>query len=48
MLISSGANVTVVQKTLGHASAAVTLNTYAGLFEADLDTAADASTCGFP
>jgi integrase len=42
MLISSGANVKVVQRTLGHASAAVTLNTYAGLFSADLDSAADA------
>ena len=41
MLISSGANVKVVQKALGHASAAVTLNVYAGLFEADLDSAAD-------
>lgn len=42
MLISSGASVKVVQKTLGHASAAVTLNVYAGLFESDLDEAADA------
>jgi integrase len=42
MLISSGANVKVVQKTLGHASAAVTLDVYAALFEDDLDTAADA------
>ena len=32
----------VVQKTLGHASAAVTLDVYAALFEDDLDTAADA------
>lgn len=42
MLISSGASVKVVQRTLGHASAAVTLNVYAGLFDSDLDTAADA------
>ena len=42
MLISSGASLKVVQRALGHASAAVTLNVSSGLFESDLDSAADA------
>jgi hypothetical protein len=41
LAISSGANVKVVQRMLGHASAAMTLGTYADLFEADLDTVAE-------
>ena len=38
--ISSGANVKVVQRMLGHATASMTLDTYADLFDADLDTVA--------
>ena len=37
LAISSGANVKAVQRLLGHASAAMTLDTYADLFEDDLD-----------
>lgn len=37
LAISSGANVKAVQKMLGHASAAMTLDTYADLFDDDLD-----------
>jgi integrase len=37
----SGANPKVVQQMLGHASAAMTLDVYAGLFNADLDDVAD-------
>lgn len=36
--ISSGANPKAVQRMLGHASAAMTLDTYADLFEDDLDS----------
>lgn len=32
----------VVQRQLGHASAAMTLDTYADLFDGDLDAVADA------
>lgn len=39
--IAAGANVKAVQRMLGHASAAMTLDTYADLFEADLDTVAE-------
>ena len=38
--ISAGANVKAVQKMLGHASAAMTLDTFADLFDDDLDTGA--------
>jgi integrase len=38
--ISSGANPKVVQRMLGHASAAMTLDVYADLFESDLDDVA--------
>ncbi|WP_425563213.1 tyrosine-type recombinase/integrase [Microbacterium rhizosphaerae] len=38
LAISSWANVKAVQRMLGHASAAMTLDTYADLFEDDLDT----------
>jgi integrase len=41
LAISAGANPTVVQRMLGHASAAMTLDIYADLFESDLDTVAE-------
>lgn len=37
LAISAGANVKAVQKMLGHASAAMTLDTYADLFDDDLE-----------
>jgi integrase len=40
--VSAGANVKVVQKMLGHSSAAMTLDTYADLFDGDLDCVSDA------
>lgn len=40
--VSAGANVKVVQKMLGHGSAAMTLDTYADLFDGDLDAVSDA------
>ena len=39
---SAGAHVKSVQRMLGHASAAMTLDTYADLFEDDLDNMASA------
>lgn len=39
--ISSGANVKAVQRMLGHKSAAMTLDTYADLFDADLEMVAE-------
>ena len=41
LAVSSGANVKAVQRMLGHASAAMTLDTYSGLFDDDLDAVAD-------
>lgn len=41
LMVSAGANVKVVQRQLGHASAAMTLDTYADLFDGDLDGVAD-------
>jgi integrase len=41
LAISSGANPKVVQRMLGHASAAMTLDVYADLFDSDLDTVAE-------
>lgn len=41
LAISSGANVKDVQRMLGHASAAMTLDVYAGLFTDSLDAVAD-------
>lgn len=41
LAISSGANPKVIQRMLGHASAAMTLDTYADLFDSDLSTVAD-------
>jgi len=40
LAISAGANVKAVQRMLGHASAAMTLDVYAGLFPDDLDEVA--------
>ncbi len=40
LAVRSGANVKVVQRMLGHASAAMTLDVYAGLFDDDLDAVA--------
>jgi integrase len=37
LMISSGASIKAVQRALGHASAAMTLNVYGGLFEEDLE-----------
>ncbi|MFL0564246.1 tyrosine-type recombinase/integrase [Microbacterium sp. 179-I 1D1 NHS] len=42
LAISAGANVKAVQRMLGHASAAMTLDTYADLFDDDLDNVAAA------
>jgi integrase len=42
LAIASGANVKAVQRMLGHVSAAMTLDIYAGLFPDDLDAVADA------
>ncbi len=41
LAVGAGANVKAVQRMLGHASAAMTLDVYAGLFEDDLDAVAD-------
>ncbi len=41
LAIASGANVKAVQSMLGHASAAMTLDGYAGLFSDELDAVAD-------
>lgn len=48
LAISSGANPKVVQRMLGHASAAMTLDTYADLFESDLDSVAEAVSKMWP
>jgi len=41
LAVSAGANVKAVQRMLGHASAAMTLDVYAGLFDDDLDAVAE-------
>lgn len=41
LAVSAGANVKSVQRMLGHASAAMTLDVYSGLFDDDLDGVAD-------
>jgi integrase len=41
LAIAAGANVKVMQQMMGHASAAMTLDVYAGLFGDDLDSVAD-------
>lgn len=49
LAISAGANVKAVQKMLGHASAAMTLDVYADLFDDDLDAIGEAlSAAGNP
>lgn len=40
LAVSAGANVKSVQRLLGHASAAMTLDVYSGLFDTDLDALA--------
>jgi integrase len=42
LAVAAGANVKAVQQMLGHASAAMTLDVYAGLFADDLDAVAEA------
>lgn len=42
LAVSAGANAKAVQKMLGHASAAMTLDVYADLFDGDLDSVSDA------
>jgi hypothetical protein len=41
LLVASGANVKAVRRMLGHASAAMTLDVYSGLFDDDLGALAD-------
>ena len=41
LAVQAGANVKAVQRMLGHASAAMTLDIYAGLFGDDLDAVAE-------
>jgi integrase len=41
LAVAAGANVKAVQRMLGHASAAMTLDVYAGLFGEDLEAVAD-------
>jgi integrase len=41
LAISAGANPKVVQRMLGHASAAMTLDVYADLFDSDLTSVAE-------
>jgi site-specific recombinase XerD len=48
LAIAAGANVKAVQHMLGHASAAMTLDIYAGLFPDDLDTVASQLDQAFP
>ena len=40
--ISAGVNVLALQRMLGHTSAKITLDTYADLFDTDLDAVAEA------
>jgi integrase len=42
LAVSAGVNVLVLQRMLGHTSAKMTLDTYADLFDTDLDAAAEA------
>ena len=41
LAVSAGANVKAVQRMLRHAKASMTLDTYADLFDDDLDAVAD-------
>jgi integrase len=45
LAVSAGANVKAVQRMLGHASAAMTLDRYADLFDDDLGAVADRLDC---
>jgi len=40
-MVRFGASVRVVQRTLGHTTASITLDIYAGLFDQDLDDPAE-------
>lgn len=42
LAVQAGANVKIIQRMLGHASAAMTLDIYADLFDKDLDLVSDA------
>ena len=42
LAVSFGANVKVIQRQLGHHSAAITLDVYADLFDTDMDSVAQA------
>jgi integrase len=46
LAVSAGANVKAVQKMLGHASAAMTLDVHADLFDDDLEAVATAWSRG--
>jgi len=48
LAVAAGANVKAVRRMLGHASAAMTLDVYAGLFGDDLDAVAERLTRRFP
>lgn len=41
LAVNSGASIKAVQRMLGHASAAMTLDTYGSLFEEDLEALSD-------
>jgi integrase len=41
LAVAAGVNALALQRMLGHASAKITLNTYADLFDDDLDAVAD-------
>ncbi|MBO0610199.1 tyrosine-type recombinase/integrase [Myceligenerans salitolerans] len=47
LAIAGGASVKAVQRLLGHESPMLTLSTYAGLFEDDLDTVGEVMSAGF-
>ncbi len=47
LAVASGANVKAVQEMLGHASAQMTLDRYAGLFDGHLDDVADRMDAAF-
>jgi integrase len=46
--ISAGVNVLALQRMLGHTSAKITLDTYADLFDTDLDAVAEALDLNVP
>ncbi|MBL0887698.1 tyrosine-type recombinase/integrase [Myceligenerans sp. I2] len=47
LAIAGGASVKAVQRLLGHESPMLTLSTYAGLFEDDLDAVGEVMSAGF-